>query len=135
MDTDQYFHDHSEEDFWLYDHELMTGDGIQRITYRYIDELTRKTIDFLYAEWSRYQRKNYKYEEYCLYFKDMLWKCNQNGIESYICNDFKEYTHTILNSFQITPQKIASPSDVIARLSTMDAYSLEKRDIRRFESR
>ena len=46
LDTDQYFHDHSEEDFWLYDHELMTGDGIQRITYRYIDELTRKTIDF-----------------------------------------------------------------------------------------
>ena len=126
LDTDQYFHDHSEEDFCLFDHELLAGDGIQRITYRGIDELTRKTIDFLYAEWSRYQRKNYKYDEYCLYFKDMLWKCNPNELESYIYSDFKEYTHSILNSFQITPQKIASPSDVIARLSTMDAYSLEK---------
>ena len=117
MDVEIYKQNEDSDYFNMIDHEIFASDNIWRLSYQNAKELIRKSIKFLFVEWSRFNKVNNRYSQYCVYFKDLLEKSSINNEDDRkSVKEFKDYTNSLLDSFDIVPQEVSSPTDVMQRL-------------------
>ena len=102
------------------DYDLLSDEGVTRISYSSYNELVGKTMTFLYVEWSRHHSKDIQQANSLVLFKNLLNSSIASYEESNITKDFVDYIQTTAVLFELPERKEASAHDVISRLSRLE---------------